>query len=137
MSEQKEVKRVGCGVPLAVLIGLVILGVIVRQVSNLEQGKPTPTPDPYRVFIQVRNTCGVCGTNSPIGGWEAEDGKSLILSDNGNFVANFTDGTTGSGRWKQDGAQLCLTPSLGREVCYNYQQKIDAMKLDDAIYIRW
>lgn len=136
MSEQKEVKRVGCGVPLAILIGLAVLFVVVGQVNNLGQGRPTPTPNPYRVFIQVLNTCGACGTNSPIGGWEAEDGKSLILSDNGNFVAYFTDGTTGSGRWKQDGAQLCLIPDLGRAVCYDYQQKTDAMKLDDAIYIR-
>lgn len=115
----------------------IVLICLVLFLCSCSPATPTPTPDPYRVFIQVRNTCGVCGTNSPIGGWEAEDGKSLILSDNGNFVANFTDGTTGSGRWKQDGAQLCLTPSLvGREVCYNYQQKMDAMKLDDAIYIR-
>ena len=71
MSKQKEIKRIGCGVPLAILIGLAVLGVIIGQVSNLEQGKATPTPDPYRMLsIEVRNTCGACGTNSPIGGWE-------------------------------------------------------------------
>lgn len=87
-------------------------------------------------FQEVRNNCGSCGTNSPIGGWESTDGRALILSDDGSFLAFFNDGTSMSGDWTRSGGELCLLPSTGGETCFSYEQKIDAMKLDNGIYIR-
>lgn len=87
-------------------------------------------------FQEVRNNCGSCGTNSPIGGWESTDGRALILSDDGSFLALFNDGTSMSGDWTRSGGELCLLPSTGGETCFSYEQKIDAMKLDNGIYIR-
>jgi hypothetical protein len=87
-------------------------------------------------FQEVRNNCGACGTNSPIGGWESTDGRALILSDDGSFLAFFNDGTSMSGEWTRSGSELCLLPSTGGETCFSYEQKIDAMKLDSMIYIR-
>lgn len=97
--------------------------------------QPTRKPDPYVTFTTVRNECGACGTNSPVGGWEAADGRTLILSSNGTYAANFTDGTSMQGKWEQNGSQLCLEAGSS-QTCFSYQQKTDAMKLDNAIYIR-
>lgn len=42
MSEQNQVKRVGCGVPVAIVVGLVVLFAVVGQVRTRAPGKPTP-----------------------------------------------------------------------------------------------
>lgn len=97
--------------------------------------KPTPTPNPYEVFRTIRNNCGSCGTDSPVGGWEAADGRTLTLSENGNYTAFFTDGTSLRGEWELTSNRLCLQTN-GAESCFSYQQKVDAMKLDNGIYIR-
>ena len=89
----------------------------------------------YSEFETVINNCGACGTNSIIGGWETEDGRMMILSDNGTFTASVDDSYM-IGQWKIDGNDLCLTLATGAVTCLAYEQKIDAMKLDDAIYIR-
>lgn len=104
---------------------------------------PTPTLVPYAAskssasssLNEVRNNCGACGTNSPVGGWESTDGRSLILSENGNFTAFLSDGSSMRGTWSQTGNRLCLTTG-SVETCFQYQQRLDAMKLDDAIYTR-
>lgn len=99
----------------------------------------TRTPNPYTSFIEVRNNCGACGTSSPVGGWEAVDGRAFALAQNGNYTIFYTDGTSQSGTWELSGRQLCFNITFGSassDTCFNYQQKIDAMKLDDAIYIR-
>lgn len=87
-------------------------------------------------FTVVRNDCGLCGTNSPVGGWESEDGRALILDADGSFIALFGDGTSMSGAWEQDSSELCLSPAVGGEVCNSYRQLVDAMKWGDAVYIR-
>lgn len=88
-------------------------------------------------FEEKINDCGVCGTKSPIGGWETEDGRALILAENGNYSAVFADGGTASGTWALNGSQLCLDPGIGDPICYRYEQKIDAMRLDGvAVYER-
>lgn len=92
--------------------------------------------DPYAFFQTVHNTCGACGTSSPVGGWEAEDGRSLVLNDDGSFTAFFTDGTRARGEWTQPNDVLCLSPTGGGETCMRYRQRVDAMLLDEAIYIR-
>lgn len=112
-----------------------LIALIVLAACAASEPSPTPTPNPYTSFVTVKNDCGACGTNSPVGGWEAENGRSLILSENGNFTAFFEDGTSMSGSWTQNGSQLCLL-SNGAETCFSYQQKVDAMKLNDNIYIR-
>lgn len=99
--------------------------------------QPAPRASRASTGLQeVRNTCGSCGTNSPIGGWESTDGRALILSDDGSFLAFFNDGTSMSGEWTRRGSKLCLLPATGGETCFSYEQKIDAMKLDNGIYIR-
>lgn len=85
---------------------------------------------------EVRNDCGLCGTNSPVGGWESANGRALVLSDDGSFLAFFGDGTSMSGDWTRTGGRLCLSPDSGGRTCYDYEQKVDAMKLDEALYIR-
>jgi D-arabinose 1-dehydrogenase-like Zn-dependent alcohol dehydrogenase len=120
-------------------LGVFVLAVIicagVSSITNNRRDARSPTPDPYEVFVTVRNTCGVCGTDSPVGAWEAADGRSIILSDNGNYVATFKDGSTSTGTWSVDDGELCLTHAAGT-ACYAYRQKTDAMKLENAIYIR-
>lgn len=93
--------------------------------------QPDPTRQPTETFTTVRNDCGLCGTDTVIGGWEATDGRVITLSEDGNYVAFFADGTTARGEWTLVGSELCLGSA-----CFSYQQKTDAMKLDDAIYIR-
>ncbi len=104
--------------------------------SSRPAARPAATRDPFTTFTTVRNSCGVCGTDSPIGGWEAADGRMLILSENGTFIADVDDGPSLSGEWEVSGGQLCLIHSVGARTCFSYQQKIDAMKLDNGIYIR-
>lgn len=87
-------------------------------------------------FTIVRNDCGLCGTNSPVGGWETEDGRALVLDADGSFMALFDDGTSAVGTWEKSGNELCLSSFAGDEVCQPYRQLVDAMKLGNAIYIR-
>ena len=86
-------------------------------------------------FETVRNDCGMCGTNSVVGGWETEDGRALILSSDGTFTA-IVDDSPMIGKWELGGGELCLLQATGAESCFTYQQKTDAMKLNNAIYIR-
>lgn len=126
------------------LIGLLVVARLLMVAFESENtptrprsaSRPAPTTDPYTTFTTVRNDCGVCGTDSPVGGWEAADGRMLILSENGTFIADVDDGPALSGEWEVNGRQLCLTHSLGARSCFSYQQKVDAMKLDEGIYIR-
>ena len=115
------------------LLLLLALSIILAACSS--EPRPTPTPNPFEVFRTVRNDCGTCGTDSPAGGWEAADGRTLILSEKGNYSATFTDGSSLRGTWEQSGSRLCLQTG-DAETCFSYQQKVDAMKLDDGIYIR-
>lgn len=127
---------------VVVLMGFVILGGLYvfsnQEAERLVRSRPTarPSSNPFASFVEVRNDCGACGTDSPVGGWETEDGRSLILNEGGDFSAFFEDGTMMQGEWSQSGSSLCLEPSTGGETCFSYQQKVDAMKLDDGIYIR-
>ena len=86
-------------------------------------------------FETVRNDCGLCGTNSVVGGWESEDGRMLILNSDGSFMGNSDDGPL-FGDYTVSGGKLCLILATGAKGCFAYTQKVDAMKLDDAIYIR-
>lgn len=118
-------------------VGVVFVVVLILAAcGGAAPARPTPTPDPFVVFQTVRNDCGMCGTNSPAGGWEAADGRALVLNYDGGFVALFTDGTSMTGEWDLTGSQLCLRPAAGGEVCFAYRQRVDAMQLDDGIYIR-
>lgn len=136
----------GC---LILIVGLIVLYVLIGVGNNLIDRMSSPEPTRTTTvrtrtstgtnssgLREVRNDCGACGTNSPVGGWESANGRSLVLSENDNFVAFFEDNTSMSGTWQRSGGQLCLSPDLGGRICFSYEQKIDAMKLDDAIYIR-
>jgi len=141
--------------PLIAVAALALVMVVVGYVALREPNRPpsepfvagpTRTPAPSRrytvtpaavpAFAEVRNDCGLCGTNSPVGGWETEDGRALILSADGDFTAIFADGATIAGTWSQTAGKLCLESATGSQTCYSYRQRVDAMKLDDAIYIR-
>ena len=106
--------------------------VVLSMLLLVACGSSGPKTDP---FVEVVNDCGQCGTNSPVGGWEADNGRSIILSSTGIFTASFEDGTSMNGTWEQKGNSICLN-SAGAEKCLVYQQKTDAMKLNDLIYIR-
>lgn len=138
-------KQSGVGGTLLVLGGVVVLLFIGALVvyDNLSSparpsgaARPVATSNPFGAFTTVRNDCGLCGTDSPIGGWESEDGRALVLNEDKTFVALFADGTSMRGDWSQPGDELCLWPATGGRTCFSYEQKLDAMKLDDGIYIR-
>ena len=126
----------------AAKVFLVLLGLIVvlSLIGKLGGDDPPPqvtrTLDPFSVFRTVHNSCGACGTDDPVGGWETEDGRMLILNSDKTFTADVGDGSTMRGDWAKAGASLCLLPNAGGQRCFDYAQKVDAMKLDDAIYIR-
>lgn len=92
--------------------------------------------DPYASFTTVRNDCGACGTNTPVGGWESADGRVIVFEEDGAFTAFFPDESPLSGRWDITGDRLCLQSALNTSSCFDYEQRIDAMKLNEAIYIR-
>ncbi len=133
---------------LLILLILVVLGfVVLPMISNRlrEPNAPPTTIRPTRPvsssssssgFVEVRNDCGLCGTSSPVGGWESANGRALILNDDSTFIAMFDDGDPMIGNWEKDGSKLCLSLATGAKSCFSYQQKVDAMKLDNAIYIR-
>jgi hypothetical protein len=96
---------------------------------------PPANSDPHLVFQKVVNDCGVCGTDTPIGGWETYDGRIIIFREDGTYSFLDTGDLSHSGTWEFTGTQMCLT-TLGVRKCLGYVQRVDAMKLDGAIYIR-
>lgn len=130
----------GCLLVIGLIVGVILF---TRIVSSFQDSRTSTIVRPQSTAVQsaatfreIRNSCGACGTDSPVGGWESNNGRSLILSSNGNFVAYYEDGTSLAGEWEQTGRQLCLSLDIGSRSCLRYEQKVDAMKLDDAIYIR-
>lgn len=102
---------------------------VVIRTRIAESGRTSDEP-----LRAVRNDCGACGTNSPIGGWETEDGRALVLGADHTFVALDGSSTT-SGEWERTTSELCLiTEELRR--CFAYEQNYDAMRLDEAVYVR-
>lgn len=126
-----------CG--LIFLLALTLLVGACRSETVTQTSPPQPTTittDPFRTFVEVRNDCGMCGTDSPIGGWENIDGDAMILDDDNTFLISMAAGGSFGGDWELDGNQLCLLPDTGEDMCFAYEQKIDAMTLDNAIFIR-
>lgn len=125
------------------LVGVVLFFAILGMISvfskieaeRAERAEWMSRPTAPNSFKAVTNDCGRCGTDSPVGGWEATDGRMLILNESGTFVAYPGDDTTIRGDWSQPGDELCLS-AAGARTCLAYEQKVDAMKLDDVIYIR-
>lgn len=142
MTDSTEDKRKeSCGAAtikiVLVLLGLWVVGSFISGLGHNEPtARATPTINPFSVFKTVHNSCGACGTDEPVGGWETEDGRSLVLADNKTFVADFGDGSSMRGEWAKAGSSLCLLPNTGGQKCFDYTQRVDAMKLDNAIYIR-
>lgn len=102
--DETETRRRSDTHALFALLGIVLLVVVVgglRGLTNSSERRlvPTPrsTPNPFVSFTTVRNTCGQCGTSSPVGGWETSDGRALILQDDGGFTVLFADGTSMAG----------------------------------------
>ena len=136
-------RKVGIALLGVVLFFAVLGGIMVFSDIEAERMERVARSASYEAttaalssFRTVRNDCGRCGTDSPVGGWESEDGRSLVLNEDKTFVAFFDDGTAMRGDWSQPGAELCLWPTTGGRTCFSYEQKVDAMKLDDGIYIR-
>lgn len=94
-------------------------------------GEPTVSSG----LAAVRNDCGQCGTDSPVGGWENDAGDALILNEDGTYLA-LTDGAQTTGAWELSGLFLCLTPDGGAVECQRYRQNIDAMSLGTVLFIR-
>lgn len=132
------------------VVGLVGCGpsdeAIQRAIEATAAAAPTPTvrptvaratatpgfADAYEMFREVRNDCGVCGSDSPIGGWEAKDGRTLVLAEHGEFLLTAPNGVTTSGKWRLRDGELCLDL-----LCLEYEQRVDAMRLGSRIYIRY
>lgn len=104
--------------------------------NQIARTRAARSVDPYANFTTVRNDCGTCGTDTPVGGWEASDGRILIFDRDGSFTAFFPDESPMTGDWDVVGDRLCLESAFGVGDCFDYEQRIDAMRLDDAIYIR-
>ena len=125
---------------LIFLLALTLLaGSACRSETASQTSPPQPTTtttDPFRTFVEVRNDCGMCGTDSPFGGWENIDGDAMILNNDNTFFISMAAGGSFGGDWELDGNQLCLLPDTGEDMCFAYEQKVDAMTLDDAIFIR-
>lgn len=146
MTEQQEQKGsakgsgvAGCLVAILLLIGVFALAQLLGRANNPQPSSRQTvvrTVEPAAALREVRNSCGACGTDSPVGGWESTNGRTLFLAENGNFSAYFEDDTSMSGTWRLSGDRLCLSPDIGGDTCFDYEQKIDAMRLDDALYIR-
>ncbi len=135
---------VGCIVAVALLLGLFLVLRLIDsspdtvdiQAQDAEIRARAAAENPYASFRAVINDCLMCGTNNPYGGWETEDGRTLVLNEPGSFVALFEDGTSMRGDWTLDDGELCLLSASGGRTCFRHEQKIDAMTLDDALYIR-
>ena len=107
-------------------------GTVTAATSTAAAIPPAPTSSRLDMVV---NTCGQCGTDSPVGGWESEDGRALVLMSDRSALILTRDGKTFPGKWERNGFELCL--SIGEEhECYAYEQNIDAMRLDNALYIR-
>lgn len=136
----------GCLAAVLLLLGLFLVLRLVDgsstpdmvdiQAQDADVRARAAAENPYASFRTVINECGLCGTDEPYGGWETEDGRTLVLSDNDTFIALFEDGTSMRGDWSLERGELCLQPAAGGETCFRHEQKIDAMTLDDALYIR-
>lgn len=123
-------------VGITVAIWFLVAVVLPRMDKPRATARPPAPSDPYAVFQTVRNDCGMCGTSSPVGGWEARDGRWVVFSANGDFTLS-NDRATISGVWEQNGREICFAPGTGGESsCLFYEQKTDAMMLGDVIYIR-
>jgi len=138
----QENKPINLNRILVVVAAIGIFMIAIGYYSTMKDVRKSSVPQATRAipsssdFETVRNDCGACGTNSVVGGWETEDGRALILSENGTFTAMFDDGPPMVGDWELGGGELCLLLDTGAQSCFSYQQKVDAMKLDNAIYIR-
>lgn len=83
------------------------------------------------------NDCGECGTNLPNGGWEAENGRVLVLAKNGAFTAFLAGDEAVSGIWTMNEGNLCLDPDDGDEVCFRFEQRGDMIRLNQrAVFER-
>ena len=108
-----------------------------QATTQSSASQPTATStDPFSTFTEVRNDCGLCGTDSPIGGWENDDGDAMILNNDNTFFISMAAGGSFGGDWELIGNHLCLKPETGEDMCFTYEQKVDAMTLDNAIFVR-
>ena len=108
------------------------VGTAAAGTATAEAIPPSPTSSRLEMVV---NTCGQCGTDSIVGGWESEDGRALVLMSDRSAIILTRDGKTFIGEWERNGFELCL--SIGEQhECYDYEQNIDAMRLDNALYIR-
>lgn len=143
MQPNKSKSRDGFSIPgFLLFIGLVLLlfGALVlisRSDDSRHPAAPRPqaTVDPFRVFTTVRNDCGACGTDSPVGGWENGNGDAMIINADRTFFVSMASGDSFGGDWQLSGNKFCLVQP-GEIVCFDYKQKVDAMTLDGAIFIR-
>jgi len=117
-----------------VMLLILVTGLFLVSCGSSENDTDLPTKAP--ADTTVRNNCGQCGTDSPVGGWESANGRTLILSESGSFNAIYEDGSTLNGTWELVGThRLCL--HIGEaETCFSYSQNVDSMKLDGNTYIR-
>jgi len=142
--------KLSTGRALLLLVGLIaVIFLVALAALNRIQDRPNArltdrivrtraalNADPYASFTTVRNDCGACGTHTPVGGWESADGRVIVFDEDGTFTALFPDESPLSGRWDITGSRLCLESALNTSSCFDYEQRVDAMKLNEAIYIR-
>lgn len=130
------------GLLIVVVLLVVVFGAIRLVQQDDSSRRPVyispATPDQFQVFTEVRNNCGACGNNSPVGGWENRNGDAMILNANKTFTIIMADGSSFDGDWttNRGNLELCLLPNVGDTQCFAYEQKVDAMTLDGAIFIR-
>lgn len=100
----------------------------VELIAANTRSRETAMPAPHPAATRRSDT--------PVGGWDTDDGRAIVLAENGNFVVYFTDNTSMSGTWKLTGNQLCLKGDIGTNNCFSYSQNGNRMTLGDAVYYR-
>lgn len=116
---------------IAVVLGAVLLAFYI--------GRGDVTVTVGAGLREVRNDCPDCGRQGVVGTWSSDDNGATIIFSNDNTFILERAGNTLRGTFERSGDELCLVASEGSETagyCYDYVQATDAMKLDDAIYIR-
>lgn len=65
--KQRDAER-GTLIILALVGVAVLLGIVSVLTRDDAPTRTAPTPNPFLTFTTVRNSCGQCGTSSPVGG---------------------------------------------------------------------
>lgn len=114
-------------IPLAYLFGKGTLSVSYNET-------PAATEEPTAVL----NDCEMCGSESVVGTWTDETGRTISFANDNTFTIT-NDTRTITGTFDRSDDEICVTAAEGNQTaayCYDYIKNVDALTLDDVTYIR-